>query len=296
MKIAITGANSAVGQTLLGHIARDGELVGIAGVRSKTAADGLPAAPNIVPRVISYDDPARLAEALAGARCVVHLAGILIEARGTSYESANVEASRAVVEAARRIGAEHVVFVSVLGADPRSSNRYLKSKGEAERIVGEAGPSSTVIRTPILLGPGTAGANALLRAVSKGKASLLGGGRYVMRPLDVDDLCAAILTAARARPQGHHTHELGGPEPIAYRDLVQRFARAMGKEVAMGAVPVWIAKLAAGIASRLSGGGMTPQVIDIITGHEEIAENADAALGVRLTPLDETLRKIIRSA
>ncbi len=295
MKIAITGANSAVGQNLLTHIGALGDVTAVAGVRSEKAAGSLPSAPNIAPTLISYDNPNKLAVALAGCQCVVHLAGILIEAKGTSYQSANVDATQSVVDAAKQVGMDHIVFVSVLGADPSSHNSYLRSKGEAERIVGAAGISSTIIRTPILFGPGTAGADALLRTVSSGKARLLGGGRYVMRPLDVDDLSNTILNTVRTNPSGHFTHELGGPSPMPYRDLIERFAQMMGQDVTIGSIPIWLAKLGAGVTRRLTGGGISPEVIDVITANEDIAKNANVDLGITLTPLEQTLQKIIDS-
>ena len=68
---------------------------------------------------------------------------------------------------ARRVAFRHIVLVSVLGADPDSANRYLRSKGRAERIVADSGLSAAIIRTPILLGPGTAGARAVVHAASQ---------------------------------------------------------------------------------------------------------------------------------
>jgi len=293
MKIAITGANSSVGQNLLAHVGKSNDIDAIAGVRSERGAASLPDSPRIDPRIISYDDVAQLAETLTGASCVVHLAGILIENKATKYANANVAATAAVVEASKVAGVQHIVLVSVLGASPDSSNRFLGSKGEAEAAVAESGISSTIIRTPILLGPGTAGASSLVRTASRGITKLLGGGGYDMRPLDVDDLNQAILQACRTRLQGTSVHELVGPEPISYRELVTRFAGMMGQEVSVGTIPLWIAKLGAAVTSRLRGGGITPTVIDVITASEVVEKNADAELGISLTPLSTTLEKIV---
>ena len=115
----------------------------------------------------------------------------------------------------------------------------------------------------------------------------------MMRPLDLDDLSRAILVACERRPPGVHVHELAGPEPIAYRDLILRAAAMMGREVTLGVIPVWAAKLGAALRSRISGGGITPTVIDVITANEDVPHNADADLGITLTPLAETLAKIL---
>ena len=154
MNIAITGANSGVGTILLRHLAARDDIQVVACVRSARAVAALPASPRISARTIDYDDREGLASALTGTSCVVHLAGILFESPASTYQTANVDATQAVVDACRTAGVSRVVLVSVLGADSRSTNRYLSSKGQAERIVAESGLSAAIIRTPILLGPG----------------------------------------------------------------------------------------------------------------------------------------------
>ncbi len=292
MTIAVTGANSRVGQTLLAHVVENGNVDVIAGVRSERAAASLPASAHITPRIISYD-VGELAEVMRGASCVVHLAGILIESNTSNYASANVAATAAVAEASKAAGVGHIVLISVLGASSTSTNTFLRSKGDAERAVAESGVPATIIRTPILLGPGTAGADALVRTAVRGKAALLGGGGHCLRPLDLDDLCRAILRVCETPPEGVSTHELVGPESISYRDLVTRVAGLMGTELSVRTTPVWLAKLGAAITSRMSGGGISPTVIHVITTSEEVENNADDDLGVSLTPLSETLEKIL---
>lgn len=293
MTIAITGANSSVGLNLLAHLADEGDTDVVACVRSERAAASLPESPRISTHIVPYHDVEGLSKALSGADCVVHLAGILIEWKDTSYSAANVGTTLAVIEAARAAGVRHLVFVSVVGASATSPNRYFRSKGEAEQAVVDSGIASTILRTPILLGPDTAGAGALARTVLMKKARLLGGGRYTMRPLDVDDLSKALVQICSSHREGSVLHELVGPEPIEYRRLVERTASLVGREVSIGSTPIWIAKLGAAVRSRVKGGGVTPTVIDVITKDEVVEKNADGALGLALTPLSETLRKII---
>ncbi|MGE3843331.1 MAG: SDR family oxidoreductase, partial [Vicinamibacterales bacterium] len=224
MNIAITGANSGVGTILLRHLTSRSDVQVIACVRSARAAASLPASPRVSARTIDYDNLAGLASTLTGASCLVHLAGILFESPTTTYQAANVDATQAVVNACLKAGVPRLVLVSVIGADPSSSNRYLSSKGHKERIVAESGLSGAIIRTPILLGPGMAGATALVQAASPSRVTLLGGGRHVLRPLDVDDLSVAILHCCESTGAGIEVYELVGPEPHAYRDMIARTA------------------------------------------------------------------------
>lgn len=295
MKICITGANSSVGQNLLTHLVEHSDAEIIAGVRSEKAFSSLPQSPQITPLTIAYDDDSSLQKAMSGAECVIHLAGILIESKHSNYASANVAATAAVTAAAQNQGVKHLVFISVIGASPQAPNAYFRSKGSGEELIKQSGIHSTILRTPILLGPGSAGAYSLLNATKGAQTKVLGGGTYTMRPLDTDDLSNALLKICLEPAQGVRTLELVGPEPVRYCDLIKRTAIAQGKEVEVGSIPVWVAKLGAAITSTLKGGGITPTVIDVITSDEVVSENADTQLGIQLTPLDETIKKIVTS-
>ncbi len=296
MRIAVVGANSAVGSALLAQVAAGGALDAVAAVRRPEVVGGLPQSPRISPRVVDYRRSDDLADAFAGAGAVVHLAGILFESRTSDYRSGNVEVTRAVVEAARAAGAGHVVFVSSLGADPRAPNGYFRSKGEAERLVAESGLDATIIRTPLLLGPGTAGGRALVAAASGPAARVLGGGAHRLRPLDVDDLCRAVQGCCERPAAGVRTCDLVGPETLTHRELIERAAGCLGREARVRSTPVWLARLAARVAGLARKGGLTPAVIDVITSDETVDRNAAAELGVSLTPLSDTLARLCRAA
>ncbi len=293
--LAVTGANSAVGCALLTRVAARETLRTAAAVRRPEALDSLPRSPRITPHVIHYDDPGSLQAALAGADCVVHLAGILFENRTSDYRRGNVESTRAVIAAARAAGAQQIVFTSSVGADPASANGYFRSKGEAECLVADSGVDATIIRTPLLLGPGTAGGRALLRDASRASVRLLGGGAHRLRPLDVDDLCHAILHCCRWPESGVRTLDLVGPTAIAYRDLLQQTARRLGRDISIGSTPIWLARLAARAASLVRTGGLTPDVIEVVTSDEAIDRNADGEMGVTLTPLAVSLERLCRA-
>ena len=293
MNISITGANSSVGKSLLRHIAKRDDVTATAGVRSKEALESLPISPRITPRLISYGDLDTLTPLLDRVSCVVHLTGVLFERGRSVYQRVNVETTRAIVDASKRANVNHMVFISVIGAAVDSANRYFSSKGQAERIVADSGLSSTIIRTPILLGPDTAGAHSLVTLASRKSANVLGGGHYLMRPLDVDDLTQAILRCCRVQAAGVAIHDLVGPRPTTYRDLITKTSLLMGHDIQVGSTPIWLAKVAAAIVSGITRSGITPTVIDVITSDETVRRNADTDLGVNLTPLCATLQKLL---
>ena len=292
MKVAITGANSSVGKNLLVRLSKEEDITIVAGVRNEKVIPELPKSSAIKPTVINYDDIKSLEKALDGADIVIHLAGILIETKHSNYANANIAATAAIVDAAKKSDVKSIIFISVVGASPESRNAYFRSKGVAEELVLSSGLGARILRTPILFGPNAAGSQAIIGMISSGQAKLLGGGHYQMRPLDIDDLSEALTILCSTSIQDQITYELVGPESAPYRDIIEMTAQVMGKTIAFGNVPILLAKFGAAITSILKGGGITPTVIDVITQDEIVKTNADSALGITLTPMKQTLKKM----
>jgi uncharacterized protein YbjT (DUF2867 family) len=296
MKVVVTGANSAVGRAIL----RCGPKVAVtpttfvAAVRSERAAEQIRSQLNNSDDLvrISYDDPASLDAAFQGAAAVIHLPGILVERPDSTYEQANVASTRSVVESAKRVGVQKLVLVSATGADETSSNRYYRTKGQAESFVRASGLAYSVLRAPLLLGSGTAGAAALRRNASLRKARLIGGGRNLQQPLHVDDMArAAVMAATQASIANNLTLDLVGPVSLPERELVERAARLLGREVHIGSIPKSLLSLALAVRQRLGVHGFSPDVLEVITADTRIDPQLAAnKIGIQLTGIDEMIQ------
>jgi NADH dehydrogenase len=294
MNVVITGANSAVGQAILRWMTAhpDAPVTCVAAVRSERAADEirhLAGERNSLLRV-AYDDPASLDAAFRDASAVIHLAGILIEYPGSTYEQANVASTRAIIEAAKRNGVGKIVLVSAVGASETSPNRYWLTKGHAENLVRDSGLSYTVIRPPLLLGPGTEGSAALKRNASRQKVTLIAGGRNIQQPLHVDDLAHAAIVATQPLVANNLTLELVGPTALPDREIVERAASLMGHQVRIRSVPKALTALGISIRQRLGRGGLSRDALDVITADTAIDPlPAATALGIQLTDIDRMI-------
>lgn len=298
MKIVITGANSAVGQAILRcgpkHEVTTNTFV--AAVRSARAAEQIRSQPGNANGVaqISYDDPGSLDAAFQGASAVIHLAGILVESPDSNYEEANVTPARGVVEAAKRSAVQKIVLVSATCADETSSNRYYRTKGQAEALVRASGLNYTVLRAPLLLGPGTAGAAALQRNVSGRRAKLIGGGRNLQQPLYVDDLARAAVVATQPTVANNLILDLVGPVSLPERELVERAARLLGRQVRIGSIPKFWLSLVLGIRQRIGRAGFSLDALDVITADTRLnPQPAASALGIELTGIDEMIKNSV---
>lgn len=295
MRIAITGANSAVGQAILRCVLPQGTERNtlVAAVRSERAAEQIAPLLGTSSSVarISYDDPASLDVAFRGASAVIHLAGILVEQPGSTYEQANIAPTRSVVAAAVRCGVEKLVLVSATSADEKSSNGYYRSKGLAEAMVRGSGLSYAILRAPLLLGPGTEGSAALIRNATGSKARLIGGGRSLQQPLSVDDLARAALAAAQSSIARNRTLDVVGPVSLPERELVTRAASLLGHEVRIGSISKRWLCFALAIRRRMGGPGFSPDVVEVITADTRLDPQVAAnELGIQLTGIDEMIK------
>ncbi len=246
---------------------------------------------------IDYDNPESLRTAFAGADAVVHLAGTLIERPGSTYETANVHTTKAVVEAAVASGVGKLVLVSAIGADSASGNRYFRTKGQAEDAVRASGLAYAILRAPLLLGPGTEGAAAVARHLSKPTCTLPGGGANWQQPLYVDDLARAALVASSRSVAGDVTLDVVGPEPIREREIVERAAAVSGRTVTVKSVPVALLRVILQVQGLFKKGGFSAEVLDVITADtNQDPSPATQVLGFALTGLDTMIRRGIEPA
>jgi NADH dehydrogenase len=297
-RIAVTGANGNLGRALARRLAaqrppRASVRCLVRSERAAAAVRALPGAPEL--EIVDWRDAERLARATEGCDALVHLVGILKETAGARYADAHEGAARALACAAKRAGFRRIVYLSILGARADSPNACLASKGRAEAILLESPLATTVLRVPMVLGEQEP-ASAALRARARARVvPLVRGGASLEQPIDAADVVEAIL-AALARPAlAGKAIDLAGPESLPRRELVRRAAALAGGRPRFVSIPLAPVHLLAALAARwLSDPPLTPAMLGVLEHDDRIdPEPACRMLGIRLTPLDETLRRCL---
>jgi len=301
-RLAVTGANGFVGRHVVAAARDQGwEVAGLVrtdvGARQVREAGGVPVG-------IEGLGSEPLADALAGAEAVVHLAQIGTERGTATYRDVNVEGTRHVVAAAMRAGVARLVFLSGLGVAhfgmrPRTTNEYFRSKVLAEAVLFESGLGVTVFRPSYVVGPGDGLISSLLADMATGEVQRPGDGTYRLQPIAVTDAAAAILSALRTVKPGRMPRvlDLVGPAPISYRaflELTLRVAREEGRasQVAVREVPI-----AEADRQAAAGGykGMLPDELDCLLCDEvSDAGPLEALLGRPLKDLQDAIRRAVR--
>jgi uncharacterized protein YbjT (DUF2867 family) len=292
--LVVTGANGHLGLGLLRHAARRGRARAFrAVVRSERAAATIraePAAREVEIRVVDTADEEALCEAVRGTRGWVHLVGILKETRSARYEETHERSAARVARAAEKAGVSRVVYLSILGAHPDAPNACLASKGRAERSLLAGSIAATVLRVPMVLGPGELAATALRTQALAPATFLVRGGVSLEQPIDAEDVAQAILGALADPARDSVALDLAGPESLPHRELVTRVGFRLGRRPRIVAVPLPAARLLAALLGRLPDPPLTPAMLGVLE-HDDCIDPQPACerLGLVLTPLDETL-------
>jgi uncharacterized protein YbjT (DUF2867 family) len=151
--------------------------------------------------------------AVEGVETVVHLAG---------GPKGDAVATRNLARAAARAGVQHLIYISVIGAD-RVPLGYFRSKLGAEQAVADSGVPWTTLRAAQFH-------DLVLDVVQKmAKLPVIpipGGLRF--QPVDSREVAARLVELTFAEPAGR-VADLAGPKVYGMADLARGYLQARGK-------------------------------------------------------------------
>src|SRR5690348_9651074 len=171
-------------------------------------------------------DLASVRNAVKSATAVVNLCGVF----GRAMTSVHVEGARNVALAAREAGAEALVQVSAIGANPNSDSNYGRTKGEGEAAVRKAFPTATIVRPSLVFGPEDDLTNRFAAMARLPFLPVIAAKRN-FQPVYVRDVAQAIAIAA-LDPQtyGGQTYEIAGPQVMSMVELHHAILEITGQD------------------------------------------------------------------
>jgi NADH dehydrogenase len=116
---------------------------------------------------------------------------------------------------------------------------YAESKAIAERLVAESGIPATVIRPTIVAGAGSPVMDRLSKLAALPIIPAFGGGCARVQPILVDDLADFVVEIVEHDRFRGEVLELGGPEVLPLRDLLDRLHRhVLGRPATFVHIPL----------------------------------------------------------
>ncbi|MFS0696095.1 SDR family oxidoreductase [Streptomyces nitrosporeus] len=164
----------------------------------------------------------------------VDVAYYLVHALGSGpdFEETDRRAARIFGEQARAAGVRRIVYLGGLtpaGVPERLLSPHLRSRAEVGHILLASGVPTTVLRAAVVIGSGSASFE-MLRYLTE-RLPVMVTPSWVstrIQPIAVRDVLRYLAGSARMPEGVNRAFDIGGPDVMTYRDMMQRYARVAG--------------------------------------------------------------------
>jgi UDP-glucose 4-epimerase len=262
-RVLVTGATGFIGAAALAALQRGGHIVRATWHRRRPAPAGV-VEWHRLDLAAADDDLARLMD---GVDTVVHLAARAHvtgpgRLRAAPFFCVNADGTRRLAEQARRAGVRRFVFLGTVGVhgsesdivdgaprplranDPiRPADAYAASKAAAERAVAAictGAMAFTILRAPLVFGPGTGGNFLrLVRHLDRGWPLPVGPWPATRTLVYAENLGEALATTVAA-PAVTDSAFLLGDFDVTVTDLAAALAGALGRRLRTVRLPAWM--------------------------------------------------------
>ena len=242
MKILLTGANGYVGKRLLPELLKQGHQV-VCCVRNKNRL-GLDT--NTLAKVsiweIDFLDDVDFKNCPEG----IDIAYFLIHSMSSSTNS--FEKMEAIVaqnfnKYSNHMNIKQVIYLSGIVNDPNLS-KHMLSRNNVEKILSAAQPDLTVLKAGIIVGSGSSSFE-IIRDLCE-KLPVMITPKWVLtktQPIAIRDVIQYLIGVQNKLECFNESFDIGGPNIITYKQMMQLYAKTRGIKLAIWTIPVMTPKL-----------------------------------------------------
>jgi uncharacterized protein YbjT (DUF2867 family) len=172
-------------------------------------------------------DSAAVASAAAGADVAYYLVHSL--GTGKSFERRDRDMARAFARGARKAQVGRIVYLGGLYPDAEDLSPHLDSRKEVGEILLDSGVPTAVLRAAVIIGSGSASFE-MLRYLTE-RLPVMITPRWVhnrIQPIAVRDVLRYLVGAADLPPEVSRGFDIGGPDVLTYREMMERYASGAG--------------------------------------------------------------------
>lgn len=142
------------------------------------------------------------------------------------------------IRACKKKNIKQIIYLSGIIPESENLSDHLRSRLEVERTLASTDIPLTTLRAGLILGPGGSSSTMVINLVKNLPAMVLPKWTETLsNPVALPDATEAIFKCINNDDFYNKTFDLGGPEVVSYRDLIQRVAWLMGKKRFFISVP-----------------------------------------------------------
>jgi uncharacterized protein YbjT (DUF2867 family) len=229
-------------------------------------------------RPFYFDDAERMKRSLAGATVLYNTYWVRFNYEGFSHGQA-VRNTITLFEAAKAVGVERIVHVSITNPSEDSPLEYFRGKAQLERDLRNLGVSYAILRPAVLFGQEDILINNIAWVLRRLPVfGVFGDGQYRIQPIHVDDLARLAVEQGELREDA--IINAIGPETFTYRKLVTTIGELIGKRRPIISVPPGAGYALAWLIGNVVG--------DVVLTREEIEGLMQGLLYVDAPPAGQT--------
>ena len=223
--------------------------------------------------------------ALRGAHAAINLIGILSQSGTQNFRALHAEAAERIARQASAHGVGRLLHVSALGADPDSPSLYARTKAQGEERVRQAFPRATIFRPSVVFGPEDDFFNRFAWLARLSPAlPLIGGGRMAFQPVYVGDIAEAAKRVLNDAATKGKTYELGGPEAMSFKAVLQLVLKETHRKRLLVPVPFAIARIQAALLGLLPKPLLTLDQLRLLERDNVVGDGALTLRDLGITP------------
>ena len=237
-KVLVTGATGFIGKRLISALLEEGIAVRCL-VRQKDAK--LPSQAEVVQGDL-LERPT-LDSALRGIDTAYYLVHAMSGDRA-GFERRDRLAAENFVAAAEKQGVKRVIYLGGLGGEGDKLSEHLASRLEVARILQRGKFKTTYLRAAVIIGAGGASFEMIRSLVER--LPVMVTPRWVSTRcqfIAVKDVIAYLIGCLKDERTSGQTYDIGGPELLSYREMMERFAEIEKKFIMILPVPFLTPKL-----------------------------------------------------
>jgi uncharacterized protein YbjT (DUF2867 family) len=181
-------------------------------------------------------DPGTLTDALEGCAAAYYLVHSL---DSDDFESRDAAAAEGFGTQAAAAGVEQIVYLGGLGDDGDELSAHLRSRRQVESLLGAAGVPVTVLRAGIVVGHGGISWEITRQLVEHLPAMVTPRWvRTLTQPIAVADVVRYLVGVLDNADALGRVFEIGGPDVLAYSDMLKRVAAIERRSLPVVPVPL----------------------------------------------------------
>lgn len=244
MLVTVFGGSGFLGRYVVRRLAQEGCRVRVA-VRDPELAHFTRIyghVGQVVPILCNVRDDGSVRAALRGADAAVLSVGTFDLKGRNSFQAIHVEAPARVARLCLEEGVRRLVHVSAIGASESVGSEYGRSKAAGEAELLRHMPHAVILRPSILFGQEDAFFNRFAAMAGRSPVLPVVGAGTLFQPVWVDDVAQVAARAAMGQvPPG--LYELGGPEVMTFRELMERMLATIRRRRPVLGLPFWLGNL-----------------------------------------------------